>query len=135
MVHFYSCPEESRHLLPAEGGQCSQGFSVRPDTQEAGGGPPNSWPQAPTPASHSLRGRIFHDETIPEAPQATFVTPAMLTGIDEEAFAGISAEVIEISGNVQWINRRAFADSDVKTVIIRNSNTWIDDSAFEGCGS
>ena len=59
MVHFYSCPEESRHLLPAEGGQCSQGFSVRPDTQEAGGGPPNSWPQAPTPASHSLRGRIF----------------------------------------------------------------------------
>ena len=32
MVHFYSCPEESRHPLPAEGGQCSQGFPERPDT-------------------------------------------------------------------------------------------------------
>ena len=78
---------------------------------------------------------LIIDEEIPEAPQATFVTPAMLTEIDEEAFVGISAEVIEISENVRSINRRAFADSRGKPVIIRSGDTWIDDSAFEGCGT
>lgn len=86
--------------------------------------------------SDSMHDRVLIiDEAIPEAPRATFVTPAMLTEIDEEAFAGIAAEVIEISANVQSIHYRAFADSNVKTVIIRNGNTWIDDGAFEGCGT
>lgn len=73
-------------------------------------------------------------EEIPELPDAQFKTPAGLTEIEEEAFVGIAAQTVEIGENVQWIGRRAFADSSVKQVIIRNGGTQIDDSAFEGCG-
>lgn len=71
----------------------------------------------------------------PAMPTATFKTPEALTTIEEEAFAGIGAEVVEISGNVTDIHRGAFADSRVKTVIFRNGSTWVDSEAFGGCGT
>ncbi len=71
----------------------------------------------------------------PAMPEATFRTPNALTTIEEEAFAGISAETVEIGENAESVRWQAFADSGVKTVIIRNGNTWIDDNAFDGCGN
>lgn len=71
----------------------------------------------------------------PTMPEATFRTPDALTTIEEEAFEGIGAQVVEISGSAETICSRAFADSGVETVIFRNGNTWINDDAFAGCGA
>jgi len=73
-------------------------------------------------------------DEIPAIGTVTFVTPAMLEEI-EEAFAGISAEVVAVSSNVEWIDGRAFANSGVKTVIFHNKDTLISEDAFEGCGN
>ncbi len=74
------------------------------------------------------------DET-PTMPEAGFRTPSALNTIEEEAFAGISAETVEIGESTENVFWRAFADSSVKTVIFRNGNTWVSDDAFAGCGN
>ena len=92
------------------------------------GGPRRLW----TESDHYVKLTIT--EGIPSTPTAAFRTPDALTTIEEEAFAGIGAETVEISETVENIYNRAFADSRVKTVIIRNSETRIDYNAFDGCG-
>lgn len=77
--------------------------------------------------------RLTVTEDIPSMPRATFVTPEMLSHIEEEAFAGIPAKVVDISSQTQRIDYRAFADSGVKTAIFYNPDTEIDDEAFAGC--
>ena len=74
------------------------------------------------------------DET-PTMPEAGFRTPSALNTIEEEAFAGINAETVEIGESTENVFWRAFADSSVKTVIFRNGNTWVSDDAFAGCGT
>ncbi len=74
------------------------------------------------------------DET-PTMPEAGFRTPSALNTIEEEAFAGINAETVEIGESTENVFWRAFADSSVKTVIFRNGNTWVSDDAFAGCGN
>lgn len=84
--------------------------------------------------SDSRRKLIITSDRLPmEDP--TFITPANLTEIEDEAFAGTAATSVQISGSVQWVHDRAFADSRVAQVIVMNGNTWISDRAFEGCGS
>jgi len=61
--------------------------------------------------------------------------PSFLVSIEEEAFAGILAQRVEISENVAVIGARAFADClNLRELVIPPSVTVIDDSALEGSG-
>lgn len=79
--------------------------------------------------------RIAKEITVgaPAMPVAGFVTPADLEEIEEGAFAGIPATVVEITEKVTSIGENAFTGSQVEQVIIRNKDTQIDDDAFAGC--
>ena len=67
---------------------------------------------------------------------ADFTLPAGLLTIEEEAFAGISAQRVEVSWNVGAIGPRAFADCpNLLAISIPDTVTSIDDSALAGCGS
>ena len=60
--------------------------------------------------------------------------PESLTLIGEEAFMGVSAERVEVSGNVVAIEARAFADCrELREITIPKTVLKIDDSAFDGC--
>lgn len=61
--------------------------------------------------------------------------PAMLTAIDEEAFAGVAAEEYILPDGCVSIGSRAFAGSSAKLVVIPASVTDIDSNAFEGCSA
>ena len=65
--------------------------------------------------------------------EPTFVTPADLTAIGEQAFSGISARIVMITEEVESVGPLAFASSDVEQVIILNAETEIDDTAFTDC--
>ena len=69
----------------------------------------------------------------PQAGTPTFVLPAALREIGEQAFEGISAEVVKISDTVESIGNRAFAYSSIGQVILPASLVSIADDAFEGC--
>ena len=67
---------------------------------------------------------------------ADFTLPAGLLTIEEEAFAGISAQRVEVSWNVGAIGPRAFAGCpNLLAISIPDTVTSIDDSALAGCGS
>ena len=63
-----------------------------------------------------------------------FTLPAALTDIGEEAFAGISAEVVWIPEGAASIGDRAFYGSaSLRQIYIPDSVTAIGDEAFAGC--
>lgn len=60
--------------------------------------------------------------------------PAGLTTIEEEAFAGIPAEAIDVPDGVKSIGKRAFADcGSLSEITLPDSITYIASDAFEGC--
>ena len=63
----------------------------------------------------------------------TFVLPASLTTIEDEAFLGTLAETVLLSDEVVWIGERAFAGSSaLKVIDFPDSVAYIADHAFEG---
>ena len=81
----------------------------------------------PEPVMRRARG-------IAEEKEADFLLPPFLTMIEEEAFAGIAAEKIEVSKNVAAIGARAFADcKNLKEIYIPAGVVSVDDRALEGC--
>lgn len=59
-----------------------------------------------------------------------FTLPAALTEIDEEAFAGIAAEYVQVTENVTSIGSRAFADcKNLKQIAIPAGVQSIADNA------
>ena len=63
----------------------------------------------------------------------SIILPASLTAIEEESFAGVSAELIEIPQNVEIIGPNAFANSSIRVVVFNCSSCDISDDAFSGC--
>lgn len=64
---------------------------------------------------------------------AAFALPSLLVNIEEEAFAGIAAECVEITEKVVSIGPRAFADCpDLEKLVIPKTVESIDDTALEG---
>ena len=88
-----------------------------------------------TPESTMSRARgIAADYDAAGEKQAGFVLPKLLTLIEESAFEGISAEKVEVTGNVTAIEARAFADcKKLREIILPASVKKIDDTAFAGC--
>ena len=81
------------------------------------------------PEETLLRARGIAEEARPG-----LYLPPNLTLIEEEAFAGVPAESVEISENVVAIEARAFAEcKSLREIIIPATVEKIDDSAFEGC--
>jgi hypothetical protein len=65
--------------------------------------------------------------------QSSFALPAALTTIDEEAFAGIDAERVEVTENVVSIASRAFADcGNLREIKIPSTVLFVDDHALDG---
>ena len=63
-----------------------------------------------------------------------FRLPGLLVRIEEEAFAGIAAERIEITKNVDVIEKRAFADCpNLREFVIPACVAEIDPEALAGC--
>ena len=63
-----------------------------------------------------------------------FRLPGLLVHIEEEAFAGIAAERIEITKNVDVIEKRAFADCpNLREFVIPACVAEIDPEALTGC--
>lgn len=88
-----------------------------------------------TPETTMLRARsIAMNAKATDEKQAGFVLPQFLTLIEESAFEGISAEIVEVTGNVAAIEARAFADCKcLREITIPASVKEIDDHAFDGC--
>ena len=64
----------------------------------------------------------------------SFNLPQYLTLIEEEAFAGIGAETVEVSENVLAIEARAFAGcKNLTRIVIPATVQKIDDSALADC--
>ena len=60
--------------------------------------------------------------------------PAFLTRIEEEAFAGTGAVIIEVPENVTAIEARAFADCEnLRRITIPGSVLHVDNTALENC--
>lgn len=79
--------------------------------------------------------QIIVSEKGSEIQLTVFKLPAALTTIEEEAFEGISANVIDLRGTkIKTIGAGAFKNSvDVRTVYLPNSVRSIADDAFYGC--
>ena len=72
--------------------------------------------------------------SVAEELKADITLPQSLTLIEEEAFLGIDASVVEVSENVVAIGARAFADCEyLMEITIPASVLRIDDTAFAGC--
>ena len=83
-----------------------------------------------TPASTMERARGL----LEGAPNEAFSFPEQLTIIEEEAFAGIAAERVDISANVVRIEARAFADCPaLREIHIPATVLEIDSQALAGC--
>ncbi len=66
--------------------------------------------------------------------QSRFVLPAFLRQIEEEAFAGLTVQLVELPGSLQSIGSRAFADNaDLRIVFIPATTLVISEDAFAGC--
>ena len=84
-----------------------------------------------TPEETMLRAREMARYN---ASDLSFTLPAVLTLIEEEAFAGIAAEKVMVAENVVAIEGRAFADCPkLREIIIPASVLTVDDTALEGC--
>ena len=61
--------------------------------------------------------------------------PDDLSEIEEEAFTGTQAQVVIIGNNGIKIRKRAFANSDIRYIVIERfaENIEIEDEAFEEC--
>ncbi len=74
------------------------------------------------------------DAFAPYSGDGCFALPRMLTQIEEEAFAGVSAKRIEVSENVVFIGKRAFADcTNLRELVIPSGVVSIDEHALDGC--
>ena len=71
----------------------------------------------------------------PQMDNPTFTTPGSLTVIEDEAFSGIAAKVIMITGNVESIGDNAFSGSSVEQVGFQNRDTEVSWNAFSECSS
>jgi len=70
--------------------------------------------------------------TVDDAVSRTLTLPSALTTIENEAFAGVNANRIEIGSNVETIEYRAFADIDgLVYADFANGNVEIQGGAFE----
>ena len=67
--------------------------------------------------------------------EKVLILPSVLNRIEEEAFVGIGANVVEVPEGCISIGARAFADCPNLYEIIVSKGTTIEDSAFEGCNS
>ena len=65
-------------------------------------------------------------------PAAVLTLPGDLAVIEEEAFAGVSAQMIVVPEGVTEIRARAFADCPNLIAVILPDGVSVDDSAFEG---
>ena len=69
-----------------------------------------------------------------DASRADFTLPQSLTLIEESAFEGIAAEIVEVSAQVVAIEARAFADCKALPEIhIPSTVLKVDDHALDGC--
>ena len=66
-------------------------------------------------------------------PQPGFVLPSSLTDVNENAFAGLPAESVDVGEGVRFIGAYAFRDSGLRTLVVRGAETKLDDTALEGC--
>ncbi|MBQ3277882.1 MAG: leucine-rich repeat domain-containing protein [Clostridia bacterium] len=73
-------------------------------------------------------GAFYDNRLAYDAPD--FITPSSLTTIEEEAFYGTQARFVWLTGNVEKIGARAFADSEVQYVFIPYSCNDIAANAF-----
>ena len=65
---------------------------------------------------------------------ADFILPIAVQKIDEEAFSGIRAEVVNLQQNVSVIGDRAFADCiNLRQILVPASVTDFGERIFEGC--
>ncbi len=63
----------------------------------------------------------------------TFILPSGLTAIEEEAFMGFAAEVVQVPASVRSIGSLAFAyNTNLRQIYIPATVTSIADNAFEG---
>ena len=68
------------------------------------------------------------------AENAALVLPALLTGIEAEAFAGIGAQCVYIPESAQYIGDHAFAGcGQLREIHIPAAVTSIADNALESC--
>ena len=87
-----------------------------------------------TPESTMLRAKNLVMNAKGADDKADFVLPQFLSLIGESAFEGITAESVEVTGNVAAIEARAFADcKSLKEIAIPKTVLKIDDHAFDGC--
>ncbi len=78
----------------------------------------------PAETSRQARGAVENSVSL----------PLYLTAIGEEAFMGIAAETVEVSGNVVSIGPRAFADCpNLRKITIPVTVEKVDDTALAGC--
>ena len=71
---------------------------------------------------------------IPSFGEADFVLPGALSRIEDNAFEGIAATIIEIPEGCCYIGANAFKDCpNLVHVRLPDSVDFIDDTAFEGC--
>ena len=64
------------------------------------------------------------------------VLPSSLRALEEEAFANVPVQIVELPEGCQSIGSRAFADcAQLRGVRIPASVTSISDDAFAGCAS
>ena len=78
---------------------------------------------------------VFTLAMLPENPQV-LTLPAALNDVEEEAFAGVGAQVIVIPSTVEFVQDRAFADCpNLLMVEIEDGAQGIAYSAFEGSGA
>ena len=67
-------------------------------------------------------------------PEATLTLPGALKQIGEEAFAGVSAEIVVIPDGATSIGKNAFANcQNLGIAVIPDTVTTIDPTAFSGC--
>ena len=67
---------------------------------------------------------LAHDQGVMLIPyDADFILPSALITIEDEAFAGIAARVIMITGDVETIGYHAFSGAPVEQVGFLNANT------------
>ena len=85
-----------------------------------------SWCNQPGNPYDSPRLSVVSDDRV-------LYLPAALTDIEEEAFAGVNAEMIVVPSGVTSIGNRAFADCPNLTVVVNESQAEIPGDAFDGC--
>ena len=79
---------------------------------------------------------LVAQEVIPVLELPVTVLPSSLRALEEEAFANVPVQIVELPEGCQSIGSRAFADcAQLRVVRIPASVTSISDDAFAGCAS